>query len=88
MEVRTDENRRKISLCCVLNRVSHVQLFATPWTVAHQSPLSLDSPDKNTGVVAIPISRIYNHITAENKVSITILTFLMLLILKVTVWRK
>ena len=23
---------------------------ATPWTVAHQAPLSLDSPDKNTGV--------------------------------------
>ena len=24
-------------MCCML---SHVQLFATPWTVAHQSPLS------------------------------------------------
>ena len=27
---------------CVCARVlSHVQLFATPWTVAHQAPLSI-----------------------------------------------
>ena len=26
---------------CVL---SHVQLFATPWTVAHQAPLSAELP--------------------------------------------
>ena len=25
-------------------------MFATPWTVAHQAPLSVESPDKNTGV--------------------------------------
>ena len=26
---------------CVLSRFSHAQLFATPWTVAHQAPLSM-----------------------------------------------
>ena len=26
-----------------------IQLFATPWTVAHQAPLSMDSPGKDTG---------------------------------------
>ena len=26
---------------CVLSHFSHVQLFATPWTTAHQAPLSL-----------------------------------------------
>ena len=26
---------------CVLSRFSHVQLFATPWSVAHQTPLSM-----------------------------------------------
>ena len=26
---------------CILGRFSHVQLFATLWTVAHQSPLSM-----------------------------------------------
>ena len=31
--------------------LSHVQVFATPWTAACQSPLSMgDSPGKNTGV--------------------------------------
>ena len=35
---------------CVLSRFSRVQLFVTLWTVAHQAPLSMDSPGKNTGV--------------------------------------
>ena len=26
---------------CMLSRFSHAQLFATPWTVAHQAPLSM-----------------------------------------------
>ena len=30
--------------------LSHVQLFATPWSVAHQAHLSIDSPGKNSGV--------------------------------------
>ena len=30
--------------------LSRVQLFATPWTVACQAPLSQDSPGKNPGV--------------------------------------
>ena len=35
----------------LLCRFSHVPLFATPWAVTHQAPLSWDSPSKNTGVV-------------------------------------
>ena len=30
--------------------LSHVQLFATPWTVAPGLPCPQDSPSKNTGV--------------------------------------
>ena len=30
--------------------LSHVQLSATPWTGAHQAPLSMNSPGKYTGV--------------------------------------
>ena len=30
--------------------LSRVRLFATPWTVAHQVPLSMGFPGKNTGV--------------------------------------
>ena len=28
-------------LCAVLSRFSHVQFFATPWTIAYQAPLSM-----------------------------------------------
>ena len=28
--------------------LSHIQLFAIPWTVTHQAELSMDSPSKNT----------------------------------------
>ena len=30
--------------------ISHVQLFATPWTVACQAPLLMGFPNKNPGV--------------------------------------
>ena len=34
----------------MLNCFCRVQLFATPWTVAHQPPLTRDAPGENTGV--------------------------------------
>ena len=35
---------------CLLSSFSHIQLFVTPWTVAHQGPLcSWDFLGKNTG---------------------------------------
>ena len=37
-------------LCLHEQPLSRVQVFATPWTVAHQAPLSWDFPGKNTGV--------------------------------------
>ena len=37
-------------LCVHAQLLSHVWLFATPWTVAHQAPLSTRSPRQNTGV--------------------------------------
>ena len=41
--------------CAVLRHSSHVRLFATPWTVAHQgSSVHGDSPGKNTGVPCPP----------------------------------
>ena len=30
--------------------LSHIQLFATPWTVAHQTPLAMEFSSKNTRV--------------------------------------
>ena len=35
---------------CVCKSLSRVLLFATPWTVALQGPLSVGFPGKNTGV--------------------------------------
>ena len=34
----------------VVYLLRHLQLFATPWTVAYQAPLSCDFPSKNTGI--------------------------------------
>ena len=34
----------------VLSCLSHAQLFATTWTVAHQAPLSTGFPRQNTGM--------------------------------------
>ena len=52
---RTDFYFRKrainrICVACVLSLFSLVWLFATLWTVTLQDPLSMDFPDKNTGV--------------------------------------
>ena len=34
----------------MLSHFTPVQVFATPWTIAHQAPPQWDSPGKNTGV--------------------------------------
>ena len=33
---------KNIAFECVVSRLSRVQLFATPWTVTHQAPLSME----------------------------------------------
>ena len=39
-----------LAFYAMLSCFSHVWLCATPWTAAHQAPLSQASPGKNTGV--------------------------------------
>ena len=39
----------KLTVLCA-QMLSRVQLFVTPWTVAHQVPLSMGTSGKNTGV--------------------------------------
>ena len=41
----------------VVEPPSHVQLYATPWTIAHQPPLPWDFPGKNMEWVVISFSR-------------------------------
>ena len=43
---------------CVCWSLSNAQLFVTPWSIPTPgSSVHGDSPDKNTGVVAMPFSR-------------------------------
>ena len=44
------ETRALHTTSSVLSHFSRVCLFETPWAVAHQAPLFMDSPGKNTGV--------------------------------------
>ena len=47
----SNQSRNKCKCCQAMpSHFSHVWLCATPWTVACQAPLSIDSPGKNTGV--------------------------------------
>ena len=39
-----------LPVCVRAQSLSCVQLFAIPWTVVCQAPLSMGSPSKNTGV--------------------------------------
>ena len=41
----------------VVSSLSCVWLFVNPWTVAHQAPLSMGFPGKNSGVGCISFSR-------------------------------
>ena len=50
------EQRPECVLVCMLSRFSRVQLFETPWTVAHQAPLSREF-SHSLEWVAVPSSR-------------------------------
>ena len=50
--------------------LSHVHLFATPWTVAHQAPLSMRfSSPRKPECVAISFSRGYSQLREWTRVS-------------------
>ena len=40
IKIRKEIRKIKIMHACMLSHFSHVQLCATPWTAAHQAPLS------------------------------------------------
>ena len=39
-----------VMVCVRTQSLCHARLFETPWTVAHQTPLFMGFPGKNTGV--------------------------------------
>ena len=42
---------------CMLSHLTYVWLFATPWTVAPQAPLSMGFPSESTEAGVLPSSR-------------------------------
>ena len=46
-----------VCVCVMCQSLIHDWLLTIPWTVAHQAPLSRNSPGKNTGVGAMPSTR-------------------------------
>ena len=48
--LKTARINADVGYVCMLSHVSRFWLFATPWTVAQQVPLSWDFPNKNAGV--------------------------------------
>ena len=48
---------------CVLSRFSHVQLFATPWTTAHQAFLSITNSWSLLKLMSIESVMPSNHFT-------------------------
>ena len=58
-------------LCAVQRCFSHIQLFATPWTVAHWFLCAWVSPGKNTGVGGIASALFTARITWEAQVNYT-----------------
>ena len=54
------KRERGFTHMCILSRFSHVQLFATPWTVAHQAPLSMGFSRKEYwSGLPCPLQRIF-----------------------------
>ena len=39
-----------VCVCVCVHSLTCVKLLATPWSIAHQAPLSMKFPGKNTGV--------------------------------------
>ena len=53
-----------------VNSLSRVQLFVTPWTVAHQAPLSMEIlKARILEWVAMPSSRGSSHLRDQTQVS-------------------
>ena len=50
MWLRKERYQLRHVQACTLSHFSRVQFFAILWTIAHQAPLSRNSPGKNTGV--------------------------------------
>ena len=47
MESKTDSRTKETGSVLIVQSLSHVRLFVTPWTAAHQAPLSMGFTRQN-----------------------------------------
>ena len=50
MESKTDIRTKETCSVLIVQSLSHVRLFVTPWTAAHQAPLSMGFSRQEYGV--------------------------------------
>ena len=55
--------RPELYVAVVVQSLSHVQLFATPWTPAHQAPLSSTISQSLLRFMSIESVMLSNHLT-------------------------
>ena len=48
-------------LCFQFKSLSHVRLFATPWTAAHQASISITNSQSLLKLMSIELVVLYNH---------------------------
>ena len=66
MDSKDSKSPRTPLLCVLAKWLSHIWLFATPGTLAHQTPLLWDYPGKNTGVgVHLLLQGIYRGVKSQ-----------------------
>ena len=56
------ENELMVALVVVAQSLSHVQLFATPWTAAHQASLSFTISQSLIKLISIELVKPFNHL--------------------------
>ena len=57
-----DSNSRSTVLEAVVQSLSHVQFFATPWTAAHQASLSITNSRSLPKLMSIELVMLFNHL--------------------------
>ena len=54
--------KKRVTIYCLVQSLSHVRLFATPWTAAHQVPLSINNSWSLHKLMSIKVVMSSNHL--------------------------
>ena len=64
------------NICCYCAVLSHVQLFSTPWTVAHQAPLSVHGVSQARVLEWVAISSSRGSFQLRDQTHISFVSFI------------